>query len=130
MAASKGRVKVDGVRELQTALRRFDASTADLKGAHAAVAAALVPGIALRTPKRTGALAASWQAGATKTRARITTPKPYGGVIEYGWPARGIEPARMVRDTVDASQAEIVDTYSREIEKLAERAGFDAEQRG
>lgn len=125
MAASKGAVKVGGVREVQSALKKLGAEAADLKSAHMAVSSLLTPGISQRTPRRTGALAASWQAGATKTRARITTPLRYGGVIEYGWPKRGIEPARMVRDTVDASHREILETYESELEKLSKGVGFD-----
>ena len=89
------------------------------------VSSMLVPGVALRTPRRTGELAASWQAGATKTRARITSPLLRAGPIEYGWPAHGIEPARMVRETVTASSTEIVDTYREEIAKLGESAHLE-----
>jgi hypothetical protein len=105
-------------------MRKLEVSAADLKNAHAAVAASLVPGIAMRTPRRTGALAGSWAPGSTKTRARLTSPKPYAGVIEYGWSERGIEPARMIRDTVEANTAEILAAYERELEKLARDAGF------
>ena len=126
MAASKGAVKVEGVREVQSALKQLSAEAADLKSAHLAVSSALVPGVALRSPRRTGALAASWSPGATKGRARITSTKRYAGVIEYGWAERGIEPARMVRDTVAASHAEILEIYERELARLATGDGFKA----
>ena len=71
MAASKGAVRVSGVREVQGAMRKLDVQAQDLKAAHLRVASAIVPGIGPRTPRRTGALAASWSAGATKGRARI-----------------------------------------------------------
>jgi hypothetical protein len=124
VAASKGAVRVEGVREVQLAMRKLEAQAADLKSAHAAVAASLVPGVSLRSPRRSGALAASWAPGATKGRARITSSRPYAGVIEYGWSERGIEPARMVRDTVDASHAEILAGYERELARLAAMDGF------
>jgi hypothetical protein len=89
-----------------------------------AVASALAPGIGQRTPRRSGALAASWKPGATKTRARLTTTLRYGGVIEYGWPARGIEAARMIRATIDASHAVILETYETELARLGAGAGF------
>jgi hypothetical protein len=125
VAASKGAVRVSGVREVQAALKRLEADAGDLKAAHLAVSSALVPGVGLRSPRRTGALAASWAAGATKTRARITSSRKYAGVIEYGWPARGIDPARMVRDTVDASHAEILELYQAELAKLAAAADLE-----
>lgn len=125
MAASKGRVKVEGVRELQKALRDLSSDAADLKPAHLAVSSMLVPGIGIRSPRRSGDLAAGWLPGATKGRARITSKVAYAGVIEYGHPKRGIAAARMVRDTVDASGPEILATYEDELEKLAQRIGFD-----
>lgn len=128
MAASKGQVRVGGVREMQAALKRVAHDAADMTAAHKAVSAALVPGVALRTPRRTGALSQSWSGGGTKTRARLTSSLPYAGPIEYGWSERGIEPARMVRDTVDASQREIVDAYQHELAKLAARDGFEARE--
>jgi hypothetical protein len=123
--ASKGAVKVDGVREVQRALKALEADAADLKTAHLAVSTKLLPGVTQRTPRRSGALAAGWHAGSTKTRARITNTERYAGPIEYGWPAHGIEPARMVRDTVDASSREILDTYETELARLGAAAGFD-----
>lgn len=125
MAASKSAVKVSGVRELQTALRKLEAEAADLKTAHKAVAETLVPGIRGRTPVRSGALALGWQAGATKGRARITSSQRYAGVIEYGHPKRNIEPASMIGETVAASHTEILETYERELGRLAARLDFD-----
>lgn len=124
MAASKGRVRVTGVREVTRALKALEASAEDLKAVHTAVARQLIGGVRTRTPIRTGALAASWGAGATKTRARITSPLLYSGPIEYGWPAHGIEPARMVRATVEAEEGAIIRTYERELAALGAKAGF------
>lgn len=125
MAASKGAVRVEGVREVQTALKALDAEAKDLKAAHLAVSSQLVGGVSMRSPRRSGALAASWSPSATKTRARITSSVRYAGVHEYGWPERGIAPARMVRDTIDASHDAILATYGRELERLARGDGFD-----
>lgn len=128
MPASKGAVKVDGVREVQRALKKLDADAADLKVAHLAVSSALVPGVTQRTPRRSGALAAGWKAGSTKTRARITNTERYAGPIEYGWPKHNIEPARMVRDTVAAESKTILDTYEHEIAKLGKAADFEVRE--
>lgn len=128
MAASKGRVRVTGVREVQAALKKLEASSSDLATVHREVAATLIPGVALRSPRRTGVLAGSWSAKSTKTRARIVSSAEYAGVIEYGWAKRGIEPARMVRDTIESSQREIVGEYEDAIAKLGARAGFDVQK--
>lgn len=128
MAASKSRVKVSGVKEVQAALKRLEASAEDLKAVHTTVVAGILPGVASRTPIRSGALAGSWTAGATKTRGRVLSAKPYAGPIEWGWEAHGIEPAHMVRATIEAEQGEIVAKYEDAIAKLGSRAGFDTEQ--
>ena len=126
MAASKGRVKVRGVAEVQRALRQLEASSEDLKAVHTTVVAGLLPGVSARTPVRSGALAASWTAGATKTRGRVLSSRVYAGPIEYGWPAHGIEPARMVRATIEAEQGEIVHKYEQALEELGNRAGLES----
>jgi hypothetical protein len=125
MPANKGRVKVHGVKEMEAALKKVADGAADLKAAHTTVARVIVPGSAQRSPRRTGARAASWAPSATKGRARISSRLAYAPVIEYGWGARGIEPARMVRDTIEAEQGEIIKTYEAELERLGKRAGFD-----
>ena len=125
MAASKGAVKIDGVREVQRAMSKVGAEAADLKVAHMRVSSLLIPGITARTPRRSGNLAAGWKPGATKGRARITNSERYAGVIEYGWPEHNIEPARMIRDEVGASHREILEAYEQELARLAASAGFD-----
>lgn len=128
MAASRKGVKVEGVRELQKALGAVGAEAEDLKAVHLEVAEFLVPGVAERTPARTGNLASSWQAKSTKGRARITSSEPYAAPIEYGWAARGIEPARMVRDTVESSQSEILERYESGLARISERIGFEVHE--
>jgi hypothetical protein len=123
--AKNDRVRITGVREVQAALKQLEASSRDLSGVHKRVVSALLPGIAQRTPRRSGALASSWQAKATKTRGRIASSEPYSGVIEYGWVQHSIAPARMVRDTIEAEQSAIVTTYEQEIEQLARRADLE-----
>jgi hypothetical protein len=123
--AKNDRVRVTGVREVQAALKQLEASSADLSGVHKRVVGALLPGISTRSPRRSGALAGSYSAKATKTRGRIASSAVYSGVIEYGWSQHSIAPARMVRDTIDAEQRTIVATYEQEIETLAKRADLE-----
>lgn len=126
MAASKSRVKVRGVEDVQRALRELEASSEDLRAVHTTVVAGILPGVSSRTPVRSGALSGSWTAGATKTRGRILSSKRYAGPIEYGWPGHGIEPARMVGETIEAERSAIVDRYGDALEDLGKRAGLKA----
>jgi hypothetical protein len=123
--AKNDRVRVTGVREVQAALKQLAASSADLSGVHKRVVSALLPGISSRSPRRSGDLAGSYAAKATKTRGRIASSVVYSGVIEYGWAGHSIAAARMVRDTIEAEQATIVSTYEKEIETLAKRADLE-----
>jgi hypothetical protein len=118
------RVRVEGVAEVQAALKSMELSARDLSAVHKRVVGALLPGIAQRSPRRTGALAGSYSARSTKTRGRIASSVVYSGVIEYGWAQHSIAPARMVRDTIEAEQATIVDTYQHELAELGKRADF------
>jgi len=90
--------------------------------AHRRVAALIVPGAGQRSPRRTGALAASWRAEATKIAAGVASGVPYAGPVEYG--ARGIPGARMVADTIAELTDAIVDEYDKAITERGQRRGF------
>lgn len=118
-----GGIKVDS-RELERGLDQLRDRVSAMPEAHAAVAADLVPGIVQRTPVRSGALAGSWSSTGQPDRGVIESSEEYAGVVEYGDPARGIPPARMVRDTLEASEREVVAGYEDGIEREAKRIGF------
>jgi hypothetical protein len=116
-------IRVDS-RELERGLDALRARASAMPEAHAAVASSLVPGIAQRTPVRSGALAGSWSASGEDGRGVITSDEPYAGVVEFGDPARGIDGARMVRDTIDASERDVLEGYEAGLEREAKRIGF------
>lgn len=116
-------IRVDS-HELDAALAKLERSVADLRAAHTVVVAGLLPGVRLRTPFRTGELGSSWRTDATETAGQISSDLDYAAPIEYGVPRRNVRAYSMVRDTLAASEREIVDGYGREIGKLGARAGF------
>lgn len=118
-------VRVDGIPELEAALARFASDTENLAATHDVIARGLLPGVAARTPFRTGLLASSWRGAGTPNTADITSDVEYAAPVEYGVPARGQAAARMVRDAIAASERDIVATYDRELTRMAKGEGWD-----
>lgn len=83
-------VEVRGIGELNRALRRFSGDLPDaLKAGFLGTIRASVPSLAAPIPRRTGRLAGTVRAGATKKTAlvRIGQSVPYAGsAIFGGWP--------------------------------------------
>lgn len=108
-------IKVD-TRALNRGLAELRERVSAMPETHEAVAADLVPGIAQRTPVRTGELAASWSASGEPDRGVITNDEDYAGIVESH--------AHMVADTIAASERTIVEGYEDGIAKTASRVGF------
>lgn len=94
-------VRVDSA-DVERALARLADDLADLPVQLVADRAArAVAGFA---PRRSGRLASSvsgWDAGGARVEVRVESV--YGGVINYGWPARNIAPAGFVERGVESA---------------------------
>lgn len=119
-------VSVVGAPEVRAGFGALARDVADLTETNRKVAELVVPGASRRSPRATGALAASWRATASKVAAGVVSGVPYAGPVEYGVPARGIAGRRMVADTIAAEADAIVDTYAAGIKERGRRRGFDA----
>lgn len=74
-------------------MRKAGADMDELKDVNAAAARIALPAVQSLVPRRSGVLAGSIRAGATKRAGVIRAGRksvPYGGVINYGWPQRHI----------------------------------------
>lgn len=90
--ASKALYVVGQRRFVQT-MRKAGADMDELKDVNAAAARIALPAVQSLAPRRTGRLAGSVRAGATKRAGVIRAGRksvPYAGVINYGWPKRHI----------------------------------------
>jgi hypothetical protein len=125
VAASKARLKVSGLAEVNAALHKVERSAQDMTDAHRRIVSSILPGVASRTPRRSGDLASSWSAGATKTRGRVLSSLAYAGPIEWGDAKRNVIGAHMVSDTIDDETPAIVAGYSEELERAGRAAGFE-----
>jgi hypothetical protein len=118
-------IRVDD-RELRAALDKLERELGDMAPTHTLVVRGLLPGVVLRTPRRTGTLAGSWRAVGTPTAGEIVSDVGYAGPVEYGVAGR-TAPAAMIADTIAASEGEIVRTYEDAIRKAGAGVGFDVQ---
>lgn len=92
--------RVEGVREVVKALTDLGFEVADLKDVFSEIADRGADAVAAATPRASGALAADVRGNRAKSKAVVTAGRssiPYAGVINYGWPARGIEPSEFMQ---------------------------------
>jgi len=116
------RLTVSGEAEVRGAFDALSRDVEDLAETHRRVAELVIPGASRRSPRRTGALAASWRAEASKVAAGVVSGVPYAGPVEYG--AHGVPGARMVADTIAEQLDAIVAAYDDGITDRGRRRGF------
>lgn len=119
-------VSVEGVREVNRALRKVGAGTKEMSGLHRTIARAVAPEVSAefmaRTSAPTGKLAASMRPRATARKASVVSTLVYAPIIEYGWPARGIAATGSAAAVLERRAAGIVEQYSREVGGIIDRA--------
>lgn len=119
--ADKALYIVGQKRFLQT-MRKAGADLAELKEVNASAARVALPAARSRTPVgRTGRLAGSVRAGATQKAGVIRAGSKavrYAGVVNYGWPARGIRPRLFANDGVASTEGEWAKLYETYVKKV------------
>lgn len=114
-------VKVEGARQLRSALKRAGAELGELTDAHREAAALVASAAAARAPQRTGRLAASIRPNASRTRARVAAggaATPYAGPIHWGWPARNIAESLFVTEAAAELEETWLSRYEAELERI------------
>lgn len=107
-------VKVEGAKELRRTLKAAGADMSDFTAANRAAAALAAAAAAARAPRRTGRLAASVRAGASRTEGVIRSGGarvPYAGPIHWGWPARKIRANPFATMAASATEPQWVPIY-------------------
>jgi hypothetical protein len=122
--AAKGpAIKVTGARELQSALKNMAGHADDLKQVHQRLAAPLTALARTEAPIRSGALAGTVRASASKRALGLRAGNrgvPYAGPIHWGWPARGINPNPFLIRARDALAPQVAEAYLRQVNELIE----------
>lgn len=127
-----GQVKIEGLREVNKALRDLgDDTKNEMKATHLEAARIVLPEAIRLAPMRTGQMAHSLVATATRTGGRITSKGvPYVGPIHFGWPSRRIKPQPFVYEALDPRRDEVVDIYVKRMNHLIEKYGIAADKAG
>jgi hypothetical protein len=120
-----GEVRVTGADAVAEAFAALARDVSDLTDTHRKAAQVLIPGVIRRSPRRSGALAASWRAEASKIAGAVVSGVEYAGPVEYG--SRGIPGARMVADTIEAEADAILGTYHKGIADRGKARGFEVD---
>lgn len=121
-------VRVKGLNETLSALRKLGDDMEDLKTANQKLGTEIAAEAAAIAPKLSGALASSIRANRAKKRVTIkagNTRVPYAGVIEYGWPRRGIEAQSYLRKAAFDNKDLISRRYEDNIKEVIKKWDFD-----
>jgi hypothetical protein len=126
------KTEILGLREVQRDLNKLgDDTKNEMKDTHKEAAEVVVMGAKRLVPYRTGALAASIRALATKSSGRVragSASVPYAGPIHFGWPARRIAPNPFIYDALDDRRDDIREIYEERIDELIRNYGLSAGQ--
>lgn len=114
-------VSVDGLTELLRSLGQAAEDADDMREGLADVGQVIADAAGPLIPRDTGRLARSLTIEAQPDRVDIGLGTPYGGVIEYGWPARNIRPAHALRDALTLSESRVMDAAEQAITDLLHR---------
>lgn len=119
--------RVEGLSSVVRSLTRMGVEVEDLKAAFSAIAAEGAARAARYAPRRAGRLAADIRGNRAKSKAVITagrTSLPYAGPINYGWPARNIQPASFMQSADADMQPIAVQMLETEINRQIKLKGL------
>lgn len=117
-------IHVTGLREVVRSLNQFKQATEDLKDANNAIGSKVSRDAVATAPKLTGALAGSIRPNRAKNNIQIKAggaKVPYAGVIEYGYPTRGIEAQPFLRRAAWDNMGYVKEEYARNIQGLVQK---------
>lgn len=127
-----GQLEIEGLRELQKALRGLtEDSRNDMKETHRKAGQIVVDGAIRYVPVRTGALLASLRSAPTQRQGRVrvgSAAVPYAGPIHFGWPARNIRPNPFIYAVLDERRAEVMRLYEERIDQLIHKYDLGDDQ--
>ena len=120
-------VRVEGVRELRSALTRIDPDLrAQMKAINMSAAKVVLPAAVASVPVgETGRLRATVRALASQRAGRVAAGRksvPYAGVIHFGWPKRHIRPQPFLWDALDRRRVQVIGVYQRRVARVVDQA--------
>jgi phage gpG-like protein len=124
--ALQTQIQVEGLRELQRALRQAADTELpkELRQVNKQVAERVVSAALTRVPRRTGRLAASIKPVGSNLSASVKAGGarvPYAAAIHWGWRKRNIAPRPFLVDAADAVARDVADAYVKALDRLLDR---------
>lgn len=122
-----GGVRVENLAQTVRQLKALGLEVEDLKDAFAKIAAEGADAVERHTPRESGALAGNVRGNRAQSKAVVragSAALPYAGPINYGWAARGIEPAEYMQKGDQEMQPVAVQRLEQEIEHQIRRKGL------
>lgn len=126
MARSSG-VQITGLREVVRDLQKLGVSVEDLKEAFGEISDQVVTEANRIVPTKSGRLAGSIRPARTKNKAVVRAGSagiPYAGVINYGWPSRGIAPTEFLTGPANSRPDEYARQIDRNLQDLIRKYGL------
>lgn len=121
-------VKVEGLKETLSALKKLGDNFEDLKDANAELSSTIATKASALAPRLTGALANTIKGNRANKRVQLKAGSarvPYAAVIEYGWPKRNIKAQSYLRRAALEDRNYIVETYEKNIKEVIKKYNFD-----
>jgi hypothetical protein len=120
-----GKIEIDGLRQVQKALRNVSQeSRDDMKETHRQAGQIIVDAATPLVPVESGALLASIKSAPLQRQGRVrlgSASLPYAGPIHFGWPARGIAPNPFIYEVLDGRRAEVSRLYEQRIDEIIKK---------
>jgi HK97 gp10 family phage protein len=98
---------VTGLRETIRSLEKFGVDVADLKEVFTAIGLMVASDARRLAPIKTGVLASTIKPSKTKNKAAVragSKKASYAGMIQYGWPKRGIKAQPFLTTAIDSNK--------------------------
>ena len=111
---------VVGQKRFVATMRKAGADLDELKDINRQAAEIALPAVRALVPVASGRLASSVRAGATRKAGVIRAGRkavPYAGVINYGWPKRGIKSALYANNGIARTEATWTKLYADFVKK-------------
>lgn len=127
MARAPVSIRVEGLNAAVRSLIALGADVEDLKDAFAKIARFGEIEAARFAPRRTGRLAGDIRGNRARSKAVITAGRarlPYAGPINYGWPARNIQPSHFMQRADEAVQPYALRVLEEDINRKAQQKGL------
>jgi hypothetical protein len=124
---ANGGIRVTGLSKAVRELQGLGVDVDDLKEAFGSIAAEAARTAAGFAPSRSGRLRGSIRGNRAKNKATVTAGRarvPYAGVINFGWPARGIRGHEFFQRTDAVMAPRAVELLETELHKIIKTRGL------